>query len=47
MGMRFPEFVCKDEANVAKQLMTAAGDGSAKYKTVKGEVEAHNRVWLA
>jgi len=45
MGMTLADFVGKDEAKVAKKLMAAAVDDSAK--AVKGEVEAHRKVWLA
>lgn len=45
MGMNLSDFVGDDEANVAKQLIAAAADDSAK--AVKGEVEAHKKVWLA
>jgi hypothetical protein len=37
--------VGKDEAEVAHQLIAAAADDSAK--AVKGDVEAHKRVWTA
>lgn len=45
MGMKLADFVGKDEAKVAKQLIAAAADDSAK--AVKGEVEAHKKVWQA
>jgi hypothetical protein len=45
MGMTLGDFVGEDEAKVAKQLIAAAADDSAK--AVKGEVEAHKKVWLA
>lgn len=45
MGMTLQDFVGKDEATVAKKLVAAAADDSAK--AVKGEVEAHRKVWLA
>lgn len=45
MGMNLREFVGKEEAKVALKLMTAAADESAK--AVKGDVAAHNKVWLA
>jgi hypothetical protein len=45
MGMTLNEFVGKDEAKVAQKLITAAADVSAK--AVKGEVEAHKKVWLS
>lgn len=45
MGMTLEDFVGKDEAKVAKKLIAAAADDSAK--AVKGEVDAHKKVWLA
>jgi hypothetical protein len=45
MGMTLQDFVGEDESKVASQLMVAAADESAK--AVKGDVEAHKRVWLA
>jgi hypothetical protein len=45
MGMALQDFVGKDEAAVAKKLIAAAADNSAK--AVKGEVDAHKQVWLA
>jgi hypothetical protein len=45
IGMTLEDFVGKDEAKVAQQLIAAAVDDSAK--AVKGEVEAHKKVWLA
>jgi hypothetical protein len=45
MGMSLQDFFGNDEAKVAKELITAAADQSAK--AVKGEVEAHKRVWLS
>ena len=45
MDMTLEDFVGKDEAKVAKKLIAAAADDSAK--AVKGEVEAHEKVWLA
>jgi len=45
MGMTLQDFVGEDEAKVAKKLVAAAVDDSAK--AVKGEVEAHKKVWLA
>jgi DNA-directed RNA polymerase subunit RPC12/RpoP len=45
MGMTLEDFVGSDEAKVAQQLIAAAADDSAK--AVKGEVEAHKKVWLA
>lgn len=45
IGMTLGDFVGEDEAKVAGQLIAAAADDSAK--AVKGEVEAHKKVWLA
>lgn len=45
MGLTLKDFLGSDEANVAKKVIAAAIDESAK--AVRGEVEAHNRVWLA
>ena len=45
MGVTLPEFVGDDEAEVAKKLIDAADDESAK--AVKGDVEAHKKVWNA
>lgn len=45
MGMNLRDFVGKDEAKAAHKLIAAAADDSAK--AVKGEVEAHRKVWLA
>ncbi|MDF0515837.1 hypothetical protein P0R31_01115 [Bradyrhizobium yuanmingense] len=45
MGMTLRDFLGDDEAKVAEQLISAAADDSAK--AVKGEVEAHKKVWLA
>lgn len=45
MGMTLQDFVGNDEAKVAKKLINAAADGNAK--AVKGEVEAHKKVWLS
>ncbi|AWC22390.1 hypothetical protein CO731_01848 [Aminobacter sp. MSH1] len=45
MGVTLPEFVGEDEAEVAKKLIDAADDESAK--AVKGDVEAHKKVWNA
>lgn len=45
MGMTLRDFLGGDEAKVAAQLIAAAADDSAK--AVKGEVEAHKKVWLA
>jgi DNA-directed RNA polymerase subunit RPC12/RpoP len=43
--MTLQDYVGKDEAEVAKKLISAAADDSAK--AVKGEVEAHKKVWLS
>lgn len=45
MGLTLEEFVGADEAKVAESLMAAAADESAK--AVKGDVEAHSKVWQA
>ncbi|SFD28929.1 hypothetical protein SAMN04515619_13642 [Collimonas sp. OK412] len=45
MGMTLTDFLGKAEAKVAKQLIAAAADDSAN--AVKGEVDAHKRVWGA
>jgi hypothetical protein len=45
MGLTLQDFVGADEAAVADQLIAAAVDESAK--AVKGDVEAHKKVWLA
>ena len=45
MGMQLSEFVGEEEADVAKKLMAAAADESAK--AVKGDVSAHQKAWLA
>jgi len=45
MGMALKDFVGNDEAEVAKKLIEAAADDSAKV--VNGEVAAHKKVWLA
>ncbi|HBN8548128.1 hypothetical protein [Pseudomonas aeruginosa] len=45
IGMTLDDFFGKDEANVAMQLISAAADDSAK--AVKGEVDAHKKVWEA
>jgi hypothetical protein len=45
MGMTLQDFVGENEAKVAQKLITAAADDSAK--AVKGEVEAHKKVWQA
>lgn len=45
MGMTLADFIGHNEAKIAQQLIAAAADDSAK--AVKGEVEAHKKVWLA
>ncbi|WP_111112663.1 hypothetical protein [Stenotrophomonas maltophilia] len=45
MGMTLEDFLGIGEAKVARQLIAAAIDGSAK--AVKGDVEAHSKVWRA
>ncbi|AYC30978.1 hypothetical protein D3880_00625 [Pseudomonas cavernae] len=45
IGMTLDDFFGKDEASVAMQLISAAADDSAK--AVKGDVEAHSKVWKA
>jgi hypothetical protein len=45
MGMTLTDYLGSDEAKVAAQLIAAAADESAK--AVKGDVEAHKKVWLA
>lgn len=45
MGYTLEEFVGKDEAEVAKKLIAAAVDESAK--AVRGDVAAHETVWSA
>lgn len=45
MGKSLADFVGTDEAAVAKQLIAAAADDGAK--AVRGEVDAHKKVWLA
>jgi hypothetical protein len=45
IGTTLGDFVGEDEAKVARELINAAADESAK--AVKGEVEAHKKVWLA
>lgn len=45
IGMTLGDFLGEDEAKVASKLIAAAADDSAK--AVKGEVDAHGRVWLA
>ena len=44
MGMALRDFVGEAEANIATKVIAAAEDESAK--AVKGDVEAHKRVWL-
>lgn len=43
MGITLADFIGKSEADVATKLIAAAADESAK--AVKGEVEAHKKVW--
>ncbi|WP_019936615.1 hypothetical protein [Bordetella sp. FB-8] len=45
IGTTLEDFFGEDEAKVARELIDAAADESAK--AVKGEVEAHKKVWLA
>jgi hypothetical protein len=45
LGMKLADFVGETEAKVAARLIAAAADDSAK--AIKGEVDAHRRVWLA
>lgn len=45
MGMKLEDFFGRAEAKVVKKVIAAAADDSAK--AVKGEVEAHKRVWMA
>jgi hypothetical protein len=45
MGMTLNDFLGRDEAKTARQLIVAAADESAR--AVKGDVEAHKKVWLA
>ncbi|WBU64814.1 hypothetical protein [Paracoccus aerodenitrificans] len=45
IGATLADFVGDDEARVAKQLIEAAADDGAK--AVKGEVDAHKKVWEA
>ena len=45
MGLSLEEFVGADEAKAAEVIMAAAADESAK--AVKGDVEAHAKVWQA
>lgn len=44
MGMALRDYVGEAQSNVARKLIAAAADESAK--AVKGDVEAHQRVWL-
>lgn len=45
MGMVLDDFVGADEAATAEKLISAAAD--EKAKAVRGDVEAHKKVWLA
>lgn len=45
MGLTLADFVGEEEAEAAEQLIAAAADEGAK--AVKGEVEAHAKVWNA
>jgi hypothetical protein len=45
MGLTLDDFVSDDEVKVARKLIAAAADDSAK--AVRGDVEAHKKVWLA
>lgn len=45
MGLSLEEFVGADEAKAAAELVAAAADDSAN--AVKGDVEAHRKVWEA
>lgn len=45
MGMTLTDFLGEKEATIARQLIVAAADESAK--AVKGDVEAHKKVWFA
>lgn len=45
MGMTLSDFFGKDETKVAEKLIAAFADDSAK--AVRGEVDAHKKVWLA
>ncbi|MDE2577764.1 MAG: hypothetical protein KGL46_03070 [Hyphomicrobiales bacterium] len=45
MGVTLEDFLGQDEAKVARKLITAAADESAK--SVKGEVDAHKKVWFS
>lgn len=44
MGITLREFFGEDDEQVARKLIAAAADDSAK--AVKGETEAHKRVWM-
>jgi hypothetical protein len=44
MDMTLEEFVGSEEAAVASEMIAAAADESAK--AVKGDIEAHKKVWL-
>ena len=45
LGLSLADFFGKEEASVAEKLIAAAADESAK--AVRGDVEAHKKVWLA
>ncbi len=45
MGMSLEDFIGEEEAKAAKEQIAAAADESAK--AVKGDVEAHKKVWNA
>ena len=45
LGLTIADFFGMEEANVAEKLIAAAADKSAK--AVKGDVDAHMKVWLA
>ncbi|GAB6053111.1 hypothetical protein JCM17960_19310 [Magnetospira thiophila] len=45
MEMSLPDFIGKDEADVAAKLIAAAADDSAKV--VLGDLAAHEKVWAA
>lgn len=45
MGMTLEDFIGTDEAKAAQKMIAAAADESAK--AVKGDVDAHKKVWLA
>jgi transcription elongation factor Elf1 len=44
MGMVLKDFLGENEATVARQLIDAAADDSAK--TVRGDLDAHKKVWF-